>query len=71
MLIDNVRLDTKKGGPSGEISQDKPKNGSYMAVGPFMPFGSTQDGLRPFDKLWAQHERCTTAITRVVRVRSL
>ncbi len=48
-----------------------PKNGSYMAVGPFMPFGSTQDGLSPFDKLWAQHERGTTAITRGVRVRSL
>ena len=23
-----------------------------MAIGPFMPLGSTQDGLRPFDKLW-------------------
>ncbi|MCZ6581247.1 MAG: hypothetical protein O6840_06425 [Nitrospirae bacterium] len=48
-----------------------PKNGSYMAIGPFMPFGSTQDGLRPFDKLRIQHERGTTAITRWVRVRSL
>ncbi len=64
MLIDNVRPDTQKGGPNAEISQDKPKNGSYMAIGPFMAFGSTQDGFRPFDELWAQHERDVGAVTR-------